>query len=35
MLGLGRANLIAGNTDTDRWVGATVRINPTLLVGAR
>lgn len=33
--GLWKADLFVGNTDTDRWVATTVKINPTQLEGAR
>jgi hypothetical protein len=33
--GLWKADLIVGCTDTDKWVGTTVKINPTDLEGAR
>lgn len=32
--GLWKADLFVGNTDSDRWVGTTVKINPTQLEGA-
>lgn len=33
--GLWKADLFVGNTDKDRWVGTTVKINPTHLEGAK
>ena len=33
--GLWKADLFLGNVDADRWVGTTVKINPTALTGAR
>ncbi len=33
--GLWKADLFLGNTNSDRWVGTTVKINPNALVGAR
>lgn len=33
--GLWKADLFLGNTDADRWVGATVKINSSQLQGAR
>jgi hypothetical protein len=33
--GLWKADLFIGKTDTDRWVGTTVKSNPTSLEGAR
>lgn len=33
--GLWKADLFVGNTDSDRWVATTVKINPTQLEGAR
>lgn len=33
--GLWKADLFLGNTASDRWVGTTVKINPTALAGAR
>lgn len=33
--GLWKADLFIGNTDSDRWVATTVKINPTQLEGAR
>jgi hypothetical protein len=33
--GLWKADLFVGNTDSDRWVGTTVKINPAQLEGAR
>jgi hypothetical protein len=33
--GLWKADLFVGNTDTDRWVGTTVKINPEHLEGGR
>ena len=33
--GLWKADLIIGRTDTDKWVGATVKINPSQLQQAR
>jgi hypothetical protein len=33
--GLWKADLFVGKTDTDRWVGTTVKVNPALLEGAR
>lgn len=33
--GLWKADLFLGNADSDKWVGTTVKINPTALVGAR
>lgn len=33
--GLWKADLFLGNTDSDRWVGTTVKINPATLEGAR
>lgn len=33
--GLWKADLFVGNTDEDRWVATTVKINPTTLEGAR
>ena len=35
MSGLWKADLFVGNTDADRWVGTTVKINPSQLEGAR
>lgn len=35
MSGLWKADLFVGNTDADRWVGTTVKINPRHLEGAR
>jgi hypothetical protein len=35
MSGLWKADLFVGNTDADRWVGTTVKINPNQLEGAR
>jgi hypothetical protein len=32
---LWKADLFVGHTDSDRWVGTTVKINPTHLEGAR
>jgi hypothetical protein len=32
--GLWKADLFIGNTDSDRWVGTTVKINPSQLEGA-
>jgi len=33
--GLWKADLFIGHTDTDRWVGTTVKVNPSQLEGAR
>jgi len=33
--GLWKADLFLGNSDTERWVGTTVKINPSALKGAR
>lgn len=33
--GLWKADLFVGNTDSDRWIGATVKINASALEGAR
>ena len=33
--GLWKADLFLGNTDSDRWIGATVKINASALEGAR
>jgi len=33
--GLWKADLFLGNSDSDKWVGTTVKINPTALAGAR
>jgi len=33
--GLWKADLFLGSSETDRWVGTTVKINPTALEGAR
>ena len=33
--GLWKADLFVGNTDSDRWIGATVKINASSLEGAR
>jgi hypothetical protein len=33
--GLWKADLFVGHTDSDRWVGTTVKINPSHLEGAR
>ena len=33
--GLWKADLFVGHTDSDRWVGTTVKINPAQLEGAR
>ena len=33
--GLWKADLFVGNTDSDKWVGTTVKINPQHLEGAR
>ncbi len=33
--GLWKADLFLGTTDSDRWVGTTVKINPSALEGAR
>lgn len=33
--GVWKADLFVGHTDSDRWVGTTVKINPTHLEGAR
>jgi hypothetical protein len=33
--GLWKADLFLGCTDSDRWIGTTVKINPTALVGAQ
>ena len=33
--GLWKADLFLGNSDSDKWVGTTVKINQTALVGAR
>ena len=33
--GLWKADLFVGNTDVDKWVGTTVKINPKQLEGAR
>jgi hypothetical protein len=33
--GLWKADLFIGKTDTDRWVGTTVKVNPARLEGAR
>lgn len=33
--GIWKADLFVGRADTDRWVGTTVKINPTALEGAR
>lgn len=33
--GIWKADLFLGNTDTDRWVGTTVKINPSTLEGAQ
>lgn len=33
--GIWKADLFVGRADTDRWVGTTVKINPTALQGAR
>lgn len=35
MSGLWKADLFLGNTDTDRWVGTTVKVNATHLEAAR
>jgi hypothetical protein len=33
--GIWKADLFVGYTDSDRWIGTTVKINPNQLVGAR
>lgn len=33
--GIWKADLFLGNSDADKWVGTTVKINPSALVGAR
>ncbi|WP_072914698.1 hypothetical protein [Geodermatophilus obscurus] len=35
IMGLWKADLFLGNTGSDRWVGTTVKINPTALEGAQ